>query len=217
MISELLTHASYIVSPPFCVACREFLTERVPLCLTCEEQLERIVSYDMVIKKKYHVRVFALSQYTGVVRSLILAKQHGQRVASKQLGQLILKHCLCDWQTYDYVIPVPLHWTRYAKRGFNQASVIAETIAVEQRCTVMPGVVRCKRTMYQARLSREGREKNVKKVFTVLPEYKKKYSGKHLLIVDDLMTTGATLREIASELATCNPASITACVAARVV
>lgn len=91
----------------------------------------------------------------------------------------------------DTVIPVPLHWARKWRRGYNQAEVIAAAIACEGGAKLCPNVLkRQKRTKSQTSLSAEERQKNVQGVFTArnLPE-----GARHILLVDDTFTTGATL------------------------
>lgn len=91
----------------------------------------------------------------------------------------------------DCVIPVPLHWWRRWKRGYNQAEVIAGAIAEPLGARLLANaLVRRKRTVSQTNLDAEGRIKNVEGVFRVkrLPD-----SPRHILVVDDTFTTGATL------------------------
>lgn len=217
MIAHLLSYISNIISPPTCVKCYASVTERVPLCQPCLDELEPIVSCEVVLTARYTMKVFAVTEYNGIVRSLIMAKQHGHRLPSKQLGYLIATHCLCDWKQFDCVIPIPLHWQRYAQRGFNQAEEIAKVISAAHGIPVSCGVKRAKATEYQASLEYEGRQKNVADVFKLAHSARADYRDKHLLIVDDVMTTGATLKALARVLAECKPASITAVVAARVI
>lgn len=95
------------------------------------------------------------------------------------------------WQDVDAVIPVPLHWRRKHSRGYNQAEVIARELARELGAVLCPDALkRVRRTRSQTTLSAEDRVKNVIGVFAVkrLPE-----GARHLLLVDDTFTTGATL------------------------
>lgn len=206
-----------LISPPTCVGCHEFLPERIPLCQTCEATVKPVLSHEVVVTEKYMMRVFALGEYEGVIRSLIVAKQFGARLPSRQLGQLMAQRCLCDWQNVDCLVPVPLHWRRYAVRGFNQTEEIAKVLAREHGVLIACGVQRVRATKYQASLEQQERRANVHKVFEVKEGYKALYKDKHVMLVDDLMTTGSTLIEVAKAVAACRPASISAVVAARVV
>ena len=110
------------------------------------------------------------------------------RYFSAQLGRLMARNPL--YTSVDLVIPVPLHWMRLWRRGYNQADVIAAELAraLEARlCTDV--LVRQRRTGTQTRLEAEARMKNVQGVFHV----RKTRDTNHILLVDDTFTTGATL------------------------
>lgn len=216
IINTIFETLLVLISPPFCVHCKKNLEQREPLCSDCEALIEPIVSA-LIKVQKYTVPVFALSAYKGVIQKLILAKHHSSRVAARQLGQLMIKHPACPWDKIDYVVPVPLHWIRYARRGFNQAEVMARVIVGHFSKKLSCGIKRSKKTEYQAQLTRDARKKNVAEVFVLADAYKESYYNKHILIIDDLMTTGVTLREVIALVAAGNPASITVLVAARVV
>lgn len=208
---------SRIISPPYCVCCGIFLEESSVTCAECENTIKPIVSFEIPIGQTGMVKLFSLSSYGGMVRLLILAKQSKLPVASKQLGTLIASRVECDWVKFDNLVPVPLHWTRYASRGFNQASVIASEISKIKGIPLSDCVRRVRRTVLQAGLSRKMRQKNVENSFELKVKYKGELEGKNLLILDDTMTTGATIKEVAKVLFKANPASISAVVAARVI
>ena len=95
------------------------------------------------------------------------------------------------WQDVDAVIPVPLHWRRKHSRGYNQAEIIAKELAKALNAKLYPNALkRVKRTGSQTSLSAEQRLKNVRGVFAAqkLPE-----NARHIVLVDDTFTTGATL------------------------
>lgn len=90
----------------------------------------------------------------------------------------------------DVVIPVPLHWLRKWRRGYNQAQVIASQLARELGARLCTDVLsRVRRTRSQTSLSAEERERNVATVFSV----RRPVEARHVLLVDDTFTTGATL------------------------
>ena len=214
---KVLETVSRIISPPYCIRCGIFLEKSSVTCAECESTLKPIVSFEIPIDQTRAVKLFSLSSYEGLVRLLILAKQSKLPVASRQLGTLIATRVECDWRKFDNLVPVPLHWTKYASRGFNQASVIASEIAKIKGILLSDCVKRIRRTKIQAGLSRKMRQKNVANSFKLKAKYKDKLQGKNLLVVDDTMTTGATIREVAKVLFKAKPASISAVVAARVV
>lgn len=213
----LLSWIGNVISPPTCVCCHCFLDIRFPLCVHCEDALEPVLSCELMVTPSYMLKVFAVTEYVGVIRSLVMAKQSGNRLASRQLGQLIAKRALYSWQECDGIVPVPLHWLRYAWRGFNQSYEIAQVLSEEHGIDIINGVTRTRSTAYQASLERKERMHNVRDGFQVDDVMREQIRGKHLVIVDDVMTTGATLVEVARALARCKPASLSAVVAARVV
>ena len=94
------------------------------------------------------------------------------------------------WADVDVVIPVPLHWLRKWRRGYNQAAVIARELARELGAVLRTDILRrARRTRSQTSLSAEERLRNVATVFSV----RKTVEAKHILLVDDTFTTGATL------------------------
>ena len=132
---------------------------------------------------------------TGKVQHLIHGlKYHHCRENGIFLGQEIGKSLLkaADYQDIDYIITIPLHPKKEKIRGYNQSHVIAEglseilNIPIAEHC-----LVRSVFTDTQTKKSREERWQNVKDIF----ELKKpqKLQGKHVLLVDDVLTTGATL------------------------
>ncbi len=96
----------------------------------------------------------------------------------------------------DKVVPVPLHWRRKAGRGFNQAEELAVPIAKCLGVPVFNAVRRRRFTAFQSDLSGKAREKNVRGAFSV----RRPLVAQHALIVDDIITTGATSRSLARTL-----------------
>jgi ComF family protein len=103
------------------------------------------------------------------------------------------------YQTLDYIIPVPLHGSKLRKRGYNQSTRFADGIAQAMHVPVAEGnLVRTKATETQTHKSRFSRFENMKEVFAV--RYPERFTGKHVLLVDDVVTTGSTLEACALAL-----------------
>lgn len=203
-----------LIAPAFCVHCYTFLSEDLFLCNSCQTSIIPIVTRDLFITDAYQAKVFAISNYKEPLRSLTLAKQYGNRLASKQLGQLLWQKTDLHAVDFDCIVPVPLHWTRYAWRWFNQADVIAQELSKASGKPVIHLLKRNRNTGYQAGLSREKRLKNLCQAFTLLDQTKA-YKGKKILLVDDVMTTGTTLKTCARELIKVAPEKIFIAVACR--
>ena len=216
VIKQGLDYLTALLSPPFCSHCSLVLDQRYPLCAQCSESLKPIVSVSLPLTKKYSLDVHAVAAYDQPLRSLILAKNYGNRVASMQLATLIWQHTHLKNMSCDMFVPIPLHWRRYAWRGFNQSAVMAEVLTGYCNVPTMPIIKRQRATFFQAELNSKERAENVKAAFYLDPAYAA-MKGKHIMLVDDLMTTGSTLKEAAKTLLPLSPASITAIVACRVI
>lgn len=93
----------------------------------------------------------------------------------------------------DLVVPVPLHWRRLALRRYNQSALLAFTLARMMNAACLPHALqRTRYTPPQMRLSRDARMKNVRQAFAVNPKLAASLAGKTVLLVDDVITTGAT-------------------------
>jgi len=167
------------------------------------------------------MRVFAVTTYDSPVGHLVRAKQWRLIGAAYALGLLVANH-IKEHATYDYLIPVPLHASRYAWRGYNQAHVMSEALSEQTGIAIGAFFKRVKRTRFQAGLSHDDRKHNLKQVFGpslffTTHDLKKMLSGKRVLLIDDVYTTGATLQSFASFIRIFRPACIDAAVACRVV
>jgi ComF family protein len=99
----------------------------------------------------------------------------------------------------DWIVPVPLHWTRLFARRYNQAGLLAHAIRAAGGPPVAPDwLVRRRRTPSQGRLGAAARTRNVRGAFLLRPG--RSVRGKRLVIVDDVLTTGATVEECARVL-----------------
>ncbi len=99
----------------------------------------------------------------------------------------------------ELILPVPIHQKRLLQRGFNQAEVIAQTVARRLQLPLdTKTLCRSKHQLSQSRLSAVEREKNIRRAFTV--EHYDQVQGKQVAVIDDVYTTGATARAVARQL-----------------
>ncbi len=96
----------------------------------------------------------------------------------------------------DGLLPVPLHWRRQALRGFNQAVELCRPLHKQTGIALVNNVVRCRATLYQSGLAARSRRHNLQSAFSV----RGRVRARHVLIVDDVITTGETCRELACVL-----------------
>ncbi len=136
-------------------------------------------------------------------------KYKGNIKAGEYFGRMLGRRLKEDehWQDADLIIPVPLHWTRKFSRGYNQAEVIASGIASETGIPMRADILRrIKRTKTQTKLDIDGKARNVADAF----EAAKKGipTARHLVIVDDVFTSGNTLFACFQALRSIFPPSI---------
>lgn len=207
-----------LLVPSYCFSCKKFFSiNSYGLCDSCSIKIDPVTTIDIVINKKVNVTIFAASFYKDPVKMLILAKQYQQLYACKAIGELIWAKTDIRFQEFDLIVPIPLHWTRYAKRGYNQAEEIAYVLGNKMNIPVVNLLKRTKATAFQATLSKEHRSVNVAQAFELAKEpYKNRYKNKRILLVDDLLTTGSTISSASKTLLELHPTSIKAAVGARV-
>lgn len=139
--------------------------------------------------------------YATPVDSLIAAfKYRKQLTNGRLLSQLLLTE-ICrhyaDESLPEIIVPVPLHWRRQLRRGYNQSQCVASYLGAQLSIPVqLRRIRRIRRTPAQQGLNKPQRQRNLKHAFTV----RKPFNGETIALVDDVMTTGATCAEISREL-----------------
>jgi len=167
----------------FCVSCRTPFQNAFPLdaegrCALCRSGLR---GFDAA---------YCFGTYEGVLRELIHLYKYGRiKTLARPLGELLAAALPRD-QEWNAVVPVPLHWRRQWKRGFNQSELLARAIARHTALPVVNALRRTQATLTQAGLSNTSRRRNVAAAFRCKrPEA---VAGKRILLIDDVMTTGST-------------------------
>lgn len=213
---RLIAFIKYVFIPPSCAGCFRYMNSYTVFCDQCTSLLIPVVSTTLKITERYIVTVYAACLYQEPVRTLIVAKQRGDALASHQLGQLMVARLPLDFLLIDYIVPIPIHWTRRLMRGYNQTEEMGYEIVSHVKKPMALLLRRIKCTQYQHTLNKDMRSKNVSEAFALLSDLDRVlYEGKHLVVIDDLMTSGATLKEAIKMLRTLKPGSITVLVAAR--
>lgn len=159
------------------------------------EELE--YCFDCMRAQHHYIKGYAVFIYEGIIKNSLLqfkfkgkqeyADYYIEAIMTTFSNQLLAHH-------FDYIIPVPLHPRKLRERGFNQALLLAAGIGNRIGTEVMPdGLLRIRYTMPQKKLDDKERLKNLEKAFLVNPKKAKLLSGKQILIVDDIYTTGSTI------------------------
>jgi ComF family protein len=217
--------ASYEGAGPVCGDCDAKLRELEdePHCGVCASPLPMAGSpcpYCMGKGPVNFERVVRLAAYADPLRELIIQlKYHrkwglGEGLANRLLEHERAKELLQETEREGGVlVPVPLHWKRHFLRWYNQAEVIARQLGGRCGIPVARPVKRIKPTEAQTHLhSRAQREQNLRDAFGLIDPAP--VAGKHVVIVDDVWTTGATMQALARVLKKAKPASISAIVLA---
>jgi ComF family protein len=206
----------FIFAPSYCVFCHIFTKHNIFLCDNCADLIIPLATKEFFITQKYQATVFAVSDYQDPLRLLTLGKYYKNRVASIQLAELIWSRTDLCYQDFDYIVPIPLHWTRYAWRWYNQSEIMAETLSKKSGKPVIHLLKRTRRTIFQTGLSYAQRTENLKDAFSLIDGDLSLYRGKKILVVDDVLTTGTTLYEAGKCLIKLVPDRLIFAVACRV-
>lgn len=202
-----------LLFPELCAACHESLVagEDV-LCTDCRFNLPYTnfhLQPDNIVARQFWGKIkieaaYALFYFTkgGKVQNLMHElKYNGQQrvgiLAGNMAGSQLIQNDI--FKTVDYIIPVPLHKKRMRKRGYNQSACFAEGLAAKLNATVeLDNLVRVRATETQTHKSRFARFQNMQEVFTV--KKSERLKDKHILLVDDVITTGSTLEACGAKL-----------------
>lgn len=196
------------IRPPFCQTCSQPFDGAIEGTFTCANCEQRKLHFDCAV---------AAYRSRGVVRELIHRFKY-QR-------QFHLRHPLADWlaagledsrmraHPFDAFVPVPLHPARQREREFNQAEVLASLVGARIGVPVANCLIRIRYTTTQTRFDRVERMENLRNAFETRKN--SDVRDKHLVLVDDVLTTGATVDECARILRKAGAASIRVITVAR--
>lgn len=188
-------------------------------CLTTPIAVDRVcVALDYGPPWDRHILRLKFHRQPELARPL--AQLLAQAVATQGLGEgercAALQGHPSSASAPLYVAPIPLSSTRLRDRGYNQAWELARRVATAQRLPAVPNLLmRWRETPAQARLSAAERHANLQDAFSVPPEALQRVHGSHVVLVDDVMTTGATLHAAAQALRRVGARNVSAWVLAR--
>jgi ComF family protein len=162
-------------------------------------------------------RVIRLGIYAGPMRAAVLRmKKDENRPLAEGVGRLLLAMRAIDLARLEasLVVPIPMYWWRRYRRGTNSARTVAEVLARRLELPLLPRLlVRRRNTLPHSNLSPEARRRNVRDAFAASRRYN--INGLGVLLVDDILTTGATCHAAARELRRAGAREVTVAVAAR--
>ncbi len=179
------------IAAPYCTICAlpfEFETDEGAICLACVES-----------EPEYNWARAAVL-YDGLGKSVVLRLKHGGVSTCAPVMVQMMAAALKNAE-FDVIMPVPLHWSKMILRRFNQSLLLAKGLSKKLTTPLdAHSLSKIKKTKNQAGLSKRARFQNVASVFTVRESAAKTLKGKRVLLVDDVLTTGATASSCAKAL-----------------
>jgi ComF family protein len=225
--------------PPVCPTCREPVADPGAVCAQCWSKLsfisrpycERlgipfaydpgpgVLSMEAIADPPSYNRARAAVRYDETARTMVQAFKYGDRLdLAPAMGRWMATAGRELLGEADALVPVPLHWRRLWSRRFNQAATLAQTVSRISDVPVANDLLkRMRATRQQVGLTQAERARNVQGAFRVPREARPQACGKRLLLIDDVLTSGATLDTCARILLRAGAASVDVLVFARVV
>ena len=194
---KMFGRAADLLAPRHCVFCGVGCIDgKRHICNGCLDDLPWRKPFMSPTPGVFVRRIAPLNYEFPVDVAIKACKFHRKTWYAPAFGEL-----LCHMAPYladdiDALLPVPLHWFRQARRGFNQAALIATPLAKKLRLPIVHSVVRRRSTPYQSGLDASQRAANLADAFAL----RRRLAARHPLIVDDVVTTGATAEQLATFL-----------------
>lgn len=228
-----------LLYPPTCIACQGATGVPHALCATCWSGIrfierpycerlgtpfaidlgQPLLSPAAIADPPVFGRARAAAEYDGTASLLVHRLKYNDRPElARALGTMMARAGAELLAEADVIVPVPLHRWRLWRRRFNQAMALAARIAAESGVSCDPFLLeRVKRTRRQVGLTRAQRQENLQGAFRVPPDARARLKGRRVLLVDDVLTTGATANAASRALLRGGAASVDILAFARVV
>ena len=211
-----------LVVPPTCLYCRKPLAVHDALCAQCWRSIKfirppicdrlgiplpydiggRAISAQAEADPPIYDRARAVAHFDGVLRDLVHQLNYGDsHIARRLFGRWLVQAGEELLQDADLIVPVPLDRWRLLKRRFNQAAILSKEVHKLTGIAWDPFILlRTKRTTSQVGLTRDQRRRNVQGAFAVHPKRAASVEGRAIVLIDDVITTGATVEGCARVL-----------------
>lgn len=221
LFSSLKQKALNFLFPPHCVSCGKggvFLCRKCqnkliylqpPLCTRCSKPIRTGTICSKCQSQTWNIDgIYSIFKYGGAIRQAIIQfKYENLKVLADPLSHCMLEYLKEHHLSFDIIIPVPIHKRRLRERGYNQSSLLAQRLSRVTRIPVVEGaLVRTKHSPSQAKSDNvDQRRNNINNAFKCVSH---DVSGKRILLIDDVCTSGATLNSCATSLKSAGAASV---------
>lgn len=207
-----------ILFPKKCISCNQ---ENVWICDKCLEKIpiRELPNYEKIKHQDYIDKIYIASYYSddNIKKIIDLFKFKWQEDLKKPLIYLLLKFIkknkLATTISNSILIPIPLHKRRYLERGFNQSKLLTDGISKKYNIPICTDLIRIRYTKHQTLLNLNKRQENITGAFSL--KNNKHILGKNILLIDDVVTTGASLNEAARILRQAGAKKVNALVLAK--
>lgn len=219
-----------LLFPPQCLACRARVTSNGTLCLDCWKQVRFIsaplctrcgepfefalgdgaVCGECMRSEPSFAKARAAFRYDEHSRQLVTSFKYGDQTQLAPIYGAWLERAGKELiEASEVIVPVPLSYWRFISRRYNQSAILAHALAKKTGLPVLPdGLRRTRHTQAQAGLTRKQRQDNVRGAFAIGRRRQDRIRGKSVLLIDDVMTTRATIDECSKALLKGGAASV---------
>ena len=205
----------------FCLTCwQELKFISFPCCEICSQPFEehfnnryrKMICLKCLLKKPAFDQVFTIFHYNEIIKKIVLnLKYHDNTLIASKIADLLARKFAKKIAEFDLIVAVPIHRSRLYKRKFNQAVLIAKILnrkafnLNKNNLQVQPKfypdiLIRLKETKTQTKLNSRERARNLKRAFLVKKKFRNLIINKKILLIDDVITTGATAQECTKTL-----------------
>ena len=199
---QIINYIINLIYPNVCGICDKISKE--DLCRKCEIQLNNIAKINLdIYKNKNFVKHLYIFKYEGIIKERLINFKFNDKIyIYKTFVNFIIKNKkICRFlKNYDIIIPVPIHYKRKIKRGYNQSALIAKEISKKYNSIkyINDVLLKQKNNKPQSTKNKKEREENVIGAYYIKNDYK--IYNKKILLLDDIYTTGSTVNECAKAL-----------------
>ncbi|WP_176759032.1 ComF family protein [Alkaliphilus peptidifermentans] len=181
-----------------CVICKKSIyKEKYSLCKDCYSKIAFLDTgiwiQTSAIREAIPIRIFSVVKYNNASKKIIYRLKYNQETfMARMMAEMMMDYILKAGIMFNCIVAVPLHKKREKERGFNQAYLLAKYLS--KGCNIpciKNNLIRIRDTKVMHHLSRQSRQKNVEEAFYILDPVE--FANKEILLIDDIVTTGATV------------------------